>query len=208
MGDDAERDVRGLALATGATAAGSAVSLAVFYAVQGPFGTINDLGNATVGVLSAALAWRLRSTLAGQARTLAVVSAVLGAGVTVVGSYLVISATTGWFFAGLVSSVGFGGIGGWLLALTVGEQARRAWPRRVRTLGVAAGALMALGVLVAPGIPQGYDNVALAPGWLWIGFIAWLSIYVVYPAWAIAFALRRPSLAHRSAALASASGID
>ena len=35
-----------------------------------------------------------------------------------------------------------------------------------------------------------------APAWVWIGFVAWLGTYVVYPAWAIAlgvFETRRAS---------------
>jgi hypothetical protein len=27
--------------------------------------------------------------------------------------------------------------------------------------------------------------MATAPGWVWIGFLGWLGIFVVYPAWAI-----------------------
>lgn len=46
---------------------GSAVSLATYFAVGGPFGAINDVGNAATGVLSAALAGRLRRRIARPA---------------------------------------------------------------------------------------------------------------------------------------------
>ena len=44
---------------------------------------------------------------------------------------------------------------------------------------------MALGVLGGAGIPLRLDDLATAPAWVWIGFVGWLGIYVVYPAWAI-----------------------
>jgi hypothetical protein len=60
MNEARHQDTGRLALAIGIAAAGSAVCLATYFAVQGPFGTINDIGNAATGVLSAGLAWRLR----------------------------------------------------------------------------------------------------------------------------------------------------
>jgi hypothetical protein len=205
MDQTRSRDTGRLALATGITAAGSATSLATFYAVQGPFGTINDFANAGIGLLSATLAVRLRHELSGGVGTLAVGAAVAGAVLTVVGSSLVLSGTTGFFFAGLVSSVGFAGTGAWLLALNASDRAA-AWPRRLRTLGRAAGLLMALGVAVAPGIPLGLDAMGTAPAWIWIGMIGWLGTFVVFPAWAIWMGLLemraagRPRLPERATA--------
>ena len=118
MMDEARaRDTGRLALAVGAVAVGSVACLATFFVVGGPFGTINDIGNAATGVLSAALAWRLRSQLSARTSNLVVGAALLGAGITVVGSTLVVSGTTGFFFAGLVSSIGFAAIGTWLVVL-------------------------------------------------------------------------------------------
>jgi drug/metabolite transporter (DMT)-like permease len=174
-----------LALAIGVVAAGSAVCLATYFAIQGPFGTINDLGNGTAGVLSAGLAWRLRRQLTGRTRDLAVGAAIAGAGLTVTGSALVISDTTGFFLAGLVSSLGFAGIGTWLIALNRSEAATAAWPVRLRGLGVTAGVLMALGFISSPGIVLRLDDMAHAPAWVWVGSVSWLGTFVVYPAWAI-----------------------
>lgn len=184
MNEARHQDTGRLALAIGITAAGSAVCLATYFAVQGPFGTINDIGNAAAGVLSAALAWRLRRQIRGRAADVAVGAAILGAGLTVAGSALVVSGATGFFLAGLVSSVGFAGIGVWLVILN-GSGALPPWPRRLRSLGIAAGALMAIGIAAAPGVVLGLDDMAAAPPWAWVGLVGWLGIFVVYPAWAI-----------------------
>jgi len=192
-----QQDTARLALAIGVVAAGSAVCLATYFAIQGPFGTINDLGNGVAGVLSAGLAWRLRRRLTGRTRDLAVGAAILGAGLTVTGSALVISDTTGFFLAGLVSSLGFAGIGTWLIALNRSDVAVAAWPKRLRLVGVAAGALMALGFISAPGILLRLDDMANAPWWVWIGSMGWLGTFVVYPAWAFWLAIVETRVAGR-----------
>ena len=195
-----------LALAIGLSAAGSATCLAVFFAVQGPFGTINDIANAATGVLSAGLAWRLRRQIPGRLANLSVGAATVGAGLTVAGSALVISGTTGFFLAGLVSSVGFAGIGAWLLVLTRADAMAAVLPRRLRLLGIAAGALMALGIAAAPGIVLGLDDMAAAPAWVWIGLISWLGIFVAYPAWAIWLASVETRLDRQPIAVPDGSG--
>jgi hypothetical protein len=179
-GGDAGR----LAFAVGAVAAGSAVCLAIYFAVRGPFGTINDLGNATTGVLSGWLAWRLRHRVAGRARVVVGV-ALAGAAITVVGSALVVSGKTGFLFAGLVSSLGLAGIGAWLITLNRAAGESAAWSPRLRSLGLAAGWLMATGIVLAPGIVLGLDDATTAPTWVWVGFVSWLGTYVAYPAWAL-----------------------
>ena len=184
MNEARHQDTGRLALTIGIAAAGSAACLATYFAVQGPFGTINDIGNAATGVLSTGLAWRLRSQIPGRAGKVAVSAGIVGAGLTVAGSTLVVSGRTGFFFAGLVSSVGFAGIGAWLVVLNRSDAMATILPRRLRSLGIAAGALMALGIAAAPGIILGLDDMATAPAWVWIGLLGWLGIFVVYPAWA------------------------
>lgn len=198
MDDGRARDTGRLALAIGVVAAGSAVCLATYFAVRGPFGTINDLGNATTGVLSGWLAWRLRGLLPGRAGDIAVGAALVGAALTVVGSALVVSGTTGFLFAGLVSSVGFAGIGAWLVVANRSAGAVAAWPRRLRSVGLVSGGLMAVGIVAAPGIPLGLDDMTTAPAWIWIGFLGWLGIFVVYPAWAIWMGVVETHLADRA----------
>lgn len=188
MNDAGNQDTARLALAVGIAAVGSAACLTTYFAVAGPFGTISDIGNAATGVLSARLAWRLRRQIPGRAANVAVAAAIAGAALTVAGSTLVVSGTTGYFFAGLVSSVGFAGIGAWLVVLSKGDGPAGLTPRRLRSLGTAAGGLMALGIAAAPGIVLGLDDMASAPGWVWIGLLGWLGIFVAYPAWAIGLA--------------------
>lgn len=189
MNDGLDRGTGWLALATGLVAAGSAVSLAVYFAVSGPFGSLNDVGNATAGVLSALLAWRLGGMLSARFRIAIIAIAIGGAALTIVGSALVISGTTGFMFAGLVSSLGFAGIGLWLVAVNMGSD-DATWPRALRRLGIAAGGLMALGLLLAPGVVMGLDDLDTAPAWVWVGMLGWLGIFVVYPAWAIWLGIR------------------
>jgi drug/metabolite transporter (DMT)-like permease len=181
---DRGRSIGRLAIALGVVVVASIVSLAVFYAVGGPFGAINDLGNALVGILSALLAWTWRPRgMESTLRAATIGAAVLGAAITVVGTALV--ETTGFFFAGLVSSVGFALIGLWLVALnrSIGTDGR--WPRRLPTLGLVVGLLMALGFAAAPGIAMGLDDMGAAPWWIWIGFLGWIGTYLLYPVWSI-----------------------
>jgi hypothetical protein len=174
-----------LATAVGVVAAGSTLLLVAFFVAGDPFGVLNDTGLAVTAVLSAVLAWRLRRLAAGRLGNLAVAAATAGAAITVVGSVLVMSRATGFFLAGLVSSVGFAGIGAWLMILNRSDGAVAGWPARLRSLGVLAGALMAVGVVMAPGVVLGLDDMATAPGWLWIGQLGWLGTLVIYPAWGI-----------------------
>ena len=201
MDEKLGRDTRRLALATGVVAVGSAASLATYFAVQGPFGTINDIGNAAIGILSGCLAWRLRREGSGPSDPF-VGAAVAGAALTVAGSALVVSGTTGFFLAGLVSSVGYAGIGAWLVAVSRGSLADT-WSPWLRRLGLVAGVLMAFGIVMIPGILQRLDDMATAPAWVWIGFVGWLGTFVAYPAWAIWLGLART---HPAGTAVSASG--
>jgi len=179
-----DRRVARLAVTAGIVGYLSVASLAVFFVVAGPFGTINDIGNALFGILSGALAIALRHVLAGTTTAaLATGAAIVGAGLTVVGSALVISGTTGFFLAGLVSSVGFAFIGLWLIAAGRSMASREGWPPRLATLALVAGVTMAIGFVTAPGIALGLDDMDTAPGWVWIGFIGWFGAFFLFPGW-------------------------
>ena len=173
--------------------------LIVFYTVGGPFGTINDVANGTEGVLSAALAWTLRPMLArssSRVQWLALSAALAGAVIAVIGTWLVES--TGFFYAALASSLGFGLIGVWVVALNQALQARTGWPRRLPQLGLAAGVIMVVGLLAGLGLPAGAHRMSSAAWYEWIGLLAWLSTYVLYPIWGVWFGrvlLRTPSTA-------------
>lgn len=81
------------------------------------------------------------------------------------------------------------------------------WPRRLRTLGIAAGGLMALGIAAAPGIFLGLDDMATAPAWAWIGLFGWLGIFVVYPAWAFWLASLERELGQQAMAVPERIGV-
>ena len=175
---------RRVAVGVGVVALASVVSLGLFFAVGGAFGTINDLGNALIGILSALLAWVLRRRVA----SVAMGTAVAGGVMTVLGSALVISDATGYFLAGLVSNVGFALIGLWLITLNWFMRRDRAAPGRLAIWGIVAGVAMSLGLVAAPGVALGLDNQDTAPAWIWIGVPpAWLGTYVLYPIWSIRF---------------------
>ena len=172
-----------LAIAIGLIAIGAVVCLVLFYIVGGPLGAINDVANALIGVLSAILAVQLRAI--ARIGWLAVGSTVLGAALMVIGSALVILGTTGFFLAGLVSSVGFALIGGWLVVLSRSATLPTHWPGSLQTLGVVAGAAMVAGIVAIPGIAMGIDDMAAVPPWLWIFGIGWLGTYLLYPIWCL-----------------------
>ena len=198
MDDAYARGTGRLAIAAGLVAAGTPICLATYFAVGGPFGTINDIGNAATGLLGAALAWRLRRHVSGRAGDLAVAAAIAGAAITVVGSALVVSGTTGFLLAGLVSSVGFAGIGTWLVAIDRSDEPVLAWPGRLRWLGLLGGGLMVLGIVALPGVLLRLDDMEAAPAWVWIGFLGWLGVYVAYPAWAVWLGIFETRQARRS----------
>jgi hypothetical protein len=191
MNDTGARATARLATAVGCVAIGSAASLAAEFAVGGPFGTLNDLGNAAAAVLSGALAWRMRHELSDRTRIPAVGAAGVGAAVAALGAGLVVSDTTGWFLGGSITSLGFAGIGAWLLAVCRSATEVESSPKRLRDLGTVAGAVMLVGLAGVPAIMQRLDDAATAPGWAWVGSVAWLGIFVLYPAWALRYGALR-----------------
>lgn len=185
-----DRAVARLAMAVGAVLVTSVASLALFFAVGKPFGAINDWTVGLAGLLSGLLALAIRSRNpvgAPGSGTIATGAAVVGAAIIVAGSALVISQATGFLVAGLVESLGFALVGLWLIALHRSIESTSGWPRQLRTLGLVAGIVMALGFVAAPGILMGLDDADTAPGWIWIGFVGWLGIFLLFPIWSIWF---------------------
>jgi hypothetical protein len=156
------------------------VLLVVYFTVGGPFGTLNDLANAVVAVLSAVLA--VQTARFGVPAT-AVAAALAGATLMVVGSWLVITSRTGWVLAGLVSAAGAAALGAWLLTLNLTAEGTGALSRHVTSVGVVSGALMTLGILTIPDI-LGRVDVWDDLHWYGIaGFVGWLGLYLGYPVW-------------------------
>ncbi|MFC6157021.1 hypothetical protein [Kribbella jiaozuonensis] len=146
--------------------------LLIFYATGEPFGSINDVGNAALGILSLVLAW-----LVHPSRVLVGVAAV-GTVLTIVGTVLVMSGITGYYLAGLWSSAGFALIGVWLVGSA----------RQVGRTGLVAGVVMLLGLIGVPGIFLGIDDLDTAPVWTFVAGASWAGTYLLFPAWSLRLA--------------------
>jgi hypothetical protein len=170
----------------------SVLTLALFFVVGGPFGAINDWTIGIGGALTALLVVSLdRSVRVGFGVGVVTGLAVVGSFVVVVGAGLVNSDATGFLLAGLVESFGFALVGIWLIALNLAGRPGSASPLQI--LGVMAGGLMAIGLIVLPAIVARVDDFDTAPAYVWLGFIGWLGIFALYPVWAIWFGRGRPS---------------
>lgn len=143
--------------------------LLIFYATGEPFGTLNDIGNAALGLLSLTLAWLLPTS-----RVLVGVAAV-GAVLTVVGTVLVVTGITGYYLAGLWSGAGFALIGAWLAGSV----------RQVGRAGMVAGVVMLFGLIGVPGIFLGIDDLDTAPWWTFVAGFSWAGTYLLFPAWSL-----------------------
>ena len=189
-----------LATAAGVTALAADAAFVVFSAGVEPFGPINDVGNAIAGVLAGCVAWRLRHRAGGPATGLAIAGATVG----VIGSWLVVSRTTGWLLAGFVSASGFALIGPSvaLAARRLGAEGVLA-PRLAR-FGEVTGWIMTLGVTAFAPVALRVDDASSAPFWAWLTFSGMVGAFVLYPVWAVMLGrqARRPA----SAAVGEASG--
>lgn len=181
--------VRGVALGVGVLVLMAVVAIVLHFTVDGPFGALNDWLNAAVGVATAVLATVVALAAGpGDGRTadrVAAVVAVVGGVVMAYASSLVLRDETGWFQAGVVSGVGAGLVGAWLLVLNRGRPSGDPTSLGVARLGRLAGGFMALGLLGVPGWVSGVDDWAAAPWYVQLGLVGWLGTYVLYPAWCL-----------------------
>ena len=174
-----------LALATAVVALLGVLSLIVFFVAGGPFGFINDVANGLIGLLSLALAWFWVRNRRSGLTTVALAAASLGAIVMVMGSLLIIFDITGWYLAGLVSSVGSALIGIWLLITNRLHRRARNLPRGLVMLGMTAAIFMIIGWLAIAGVIARIDDPQLAPWYVNAGLLNWLGTYLLYPAWCL-----------------------
>jgi len=58
-------------------------------------------------------------------------------------------------------------------------------------LGMVAGGVMTLGLVVLPVIVAGIDAFDAARAYVWLGFVGWLGIFLLYPIWGIWFGRTR-----------------
>ncbi len=187
QGTEVERrpTVSRLALATAVVDLLGVASLIIFFAVGGPFGFINDVANGLLGLLSLVLAWHwVVSRRSGWSRV-AIAAAAIGAIVMVVGSILIIFDITGWYLAGLVSSVGNAFLGVWLLVANRLHRPAPELPRGLIMLGTTAAAFMIIGWLAIPGVVARLDDPQLAPWYVNAGLLNWMGTYLLYPVWCL-----------------------
>ena len=174
-----------VAVATAVVSLLAVLSLIIFYAVGGPFGFINDVANGLIGLLSLALAWLWVRNRRGGWTTLAIAFASLGAIVMVLGSLLIILDITGWYLAGLVSSVGSALIGIWLLIANRLHRSAPELPRGLLLLGMTTGIFMIIGWLALAGVITRIDDPQLAPLYVNAGLLNWMGTYLLYPVWCV-----------------------
>lgn len=181
-----------VAVATGVTGLFALAFIILLYTVGSPFGTLNDLCNGLLAILSGVLAALLYAQFRAQSQLLSLVALVLalaGALIVPLGSALVISGRTGWFRAGLYVAPGFGLIGLWLVWLNYSAQQQNAWPPGLVISGMIIGAIMALGLAAIPGVFRRIDSWSEAPWYVsYVGQAACsLGWLVLYPLWCIWF---------------------
>jgi hypothetical protein len=175
-----------LALLTALVDLAGVVCLIIFFAISGGrFGFLNDLANGVVGLLSIGLAWAWMPDRPTPWSVLASGAATVGGVVTVVGSILIIFDITGWYLAGLVSSVGFALIGIWLLVSNRLHRQEAVLPRGLILLGVTSAIFMIIGLSALPGILARFDDPQPAPWYVNAGLLSWLGTYLLYPAWCL-----------------------
>jgi hypothetical protein len=174
-----------VALATAVVSLLAVLSLIIFYAVGGPFGFLNDVANGLIGLLSLALAWLWVRNRRGGWSTLAIAFASLGAIVMVLGSLLIILDITGWYLAGLVSSVGSALLGIWLLIANRLHRSAAELPRGLIMLGMTTGIFMIIGWLALTGVIARIDDPQLAPLYVNAGLLNWMGTYLLYPIWCL-----------------------
>lgn len=183
-----------LALLVGLLGILAVVSLVVFFV--GLFqsisslsfmGALNDKLNAVTGILSAALATALQSSLrqwAPRLRLALLIGTWAGALAVALGSWLVVTGRTGFELASYYYFFGNGLIGLWLWMLNRITRRQNSWPRKLNGLGLIAGAFMMVGLLGLYGILAGLDGEGYSPLIMVTG-ISFLGIGVLYPIWCL-----------------------
>jgi hypothetical protein len=182
-------------MATGVVGLFALLFIVLLYTVGGPFGTLNDLANGLLAILTGILAVLFYVQARAQSPLLslgALILALIGALAVPLGSALVISGRTGWFRAALYASAGFGAIGLWLVWLNVSALHSLAWSHSLAVAGIVIGAVMALGLAVLPGLftaSPAWDSAPweLAPWYVsYVGVAAGsLGWLVLYPIWCV-----------------------
>jgi hypothetical protein len=177
-----------LALATGIAGISASILIILFYAVGGSFGTLNDIFNGVVGMLSVILAWMLFSKFRLNftfIHRFTLILAVIGAIIVGIGSILILFDFTGWVLAGWYTTAGFALIGIWLLDFSNSTQQNNMLSRNLSTFGLIVGSIMAIGIFVIPGIMMGIDAIESTPWYVSLGLLGFIGTYFLYPIWTL-----------------------
>ena len=180
-----------IAIATGIVGLLGLVFIILFFTVGQPFGTLNDICIGLTAILSAVLVWMLYPRFHAQSPLLsqvALVIAMIGLILVIVGSILSISAIKGWYLSGLYMAAGNAMIGVWLLGLSFFALQDKSLPNSLGILGFISGLILALGLVTIPAIFQGIDvkeyKLTLFNSLWWISSLGYLALY---PTWCILF---------------------
>ena len=182
---------RTIALTLAAVAAVGVIGLILLSVLGDPFGTLNDLGNAAIGVLSAVLALSIfagRGSVRRGGHGAGLGASILGGAVMIIGSLLVILEVSGWYYAALVSSLGAAGIGLWLVVVNDRFAGFGGLSVGALRLGRFAGIVMLAGVLAVPSLLNRVDDWEIPPWYLSCSQVSWLGTYVLYPIWCVLLA--------------------
>ena len=160
----------------------------LFYAIGGPFGTLNDILNGVAGILNGVLAWMLFSEFRLNSSFLhrvALILALIGAVLVVIGSVLIIFDFTGWVLAGWYTTFGYALMGIWMFIFSNSIRQSTMLPHNISVFGLVVGAIMVIGIVAISGILMGIDSTESSPGYLNLGYMGFLGTYFLYPIWAI-----------------------
>jgi hypothetical protein len=178
-----------VAIATGISGLLGLVLIALFFTIGQPFGTLNDIFIGLTAILSVVLAWMLypgHHTQSPILSQLALVIAIVGGLVVIIGSVLVISGTTGWYLSGLYMAAGNAMIGLWLLAINYSSWHGTPFPFGLVLFGFISGVILALGLVAIPDIIRGIDTsefkITTVNVIWWTSALGWLALY---PIWCI-----------------------
>ena len=178
-----------VAIATGIAGLLGLVFIILFFTVGQPFGTLNDICIGLMAILSVVFVWMLYPWHHAQSPFLsqvALVIAMLGALLVMVGSVLAISGVKGWFLSGLYMAAGNAMIGLWLLALNYSALRDNPFPQSLVIFGLISGVILALGLVTIPGIFRGIDTQEYE--YTIFNYIWWtssLGYLALYPIWCI-----------------------
>lgn len=178
------------AIAIGVSVILAVIFLILMYTVNGRFGTVNDVLNSIIGILSVVLAWLLYAEFHTRSPFLSQMTlgfAVTGMVFTVIGSGLIIFGYTDFVLAGWYTGVGNALIGIWLAVYCYFTLTAGPIPHNLVLFGIVVGAFMTFGLLGIPGIIARIDTFQSLPWYLGTSYLGFLGTYVLYPIWAILF---------------------